>query len=411
MEIFVGRQPILDVNQKVIGYEILYRNNANNQFPDINADQATSDVFNSFLQIGFEDLSEGKPCFVNFTENLLKNDIPAYFHPDMLVVEILETVEPSAEIIETCLHLKQNGYTIALDDFSIGPQDIHLYDPLLEIADIVKIDIRNTSRSRQLQLLSLLKKYDVELLAEKIETPEEYQQCLQDGYQYFQGFFFSEPAILSTRDLPVQNHIYFSIIEELNQNHPDIYKRITEKIEKDIALSYKLLKLINSPAFPTIYKIKSIQQAIVLLGLKEFQKWIYVLSLREAITEIENYTNEVLKMCYIRAKTCELIAAELGKKSDGPSFFLTGLFSLMDTLLKRPMETIVSQLPLDDGIVNALTGTDNVYKKILDLSVAVERAEWQQLDVRIKEVGLHKGNLFNCYKQAILWTQDVLKEI
>ncbi|TCT24651.1 EAL and modified HD-GYP domain-containing signal transduction protein [Melghiribacillus thermohalophilus] len=410
MEVFVGRQPIMDVHQNVFGYEILYRKDAVNRFPDIDADQATSDVIHTFLQIGFKDLSDGKPCFVNFTENLLKNDIPAYFHPDMLVVEILETVKPSSEIIEICRRLKQNGYTIALDDFSIHSSEESLYKPLLEMVDIVKIDIKNTSRSKQLELLNLLNQYDVTLLAEKIETMEEFNRCVKDGFQYFQGFFFSKPSILSTRDLPAQNHIYFSIIEELNNNSPDIYKRISEKIEQDLSLSYKLLKLINSPAFPTIYKIKSIHQAVVLLGLKEFQKWIYVLSLRESITEHENYTNELLKMCYIRAKSCELLASELNL-SEGSSFFLTGLLSLMDSLLKRPMKTIVTQLPLDDAIIRALTGKENTYRKVLDIAIAMERSEFIQIAHQMNRLGLSKEKLFNCYREAILWTQNILKEM
>ena len=279
MEIFVARQPIFTLKQEVCAYELLYRSSNQNRFSHIDGNQATTDVINSFLEIGVDELSEGKPCFINFTEQLLEYAIPTYFQPNMIVVEVLETVKPTDKVIEICRKLKEQGYKIALDDFEMKCEGEN-FNELLKLADIIKVDIRQTSRSEQLNLLTSLKSFNLKFLAEKVETRDEYEQCLKDGYQYFQGYFFSKPMILSTSDMPVFNHNILIILQELSQFEPNI-NRITEIIEADLSLSYKLLKLINSPIIGRVYKIKSIKQAIVLLGLKELRKWIFLLSFRE----------------------------------------------------------------------------------------------------------------------------------
>ena len=223
----------------------------------------------------------------------------------MIVVEVLETVKPTDKIIEICRKLKEQGYRIALDDFEMKCEGEN-FNELLKLADIIKVDIRQTSRSEQLNLLNSLKSYNLEFLAEKVETREEYEQCLKDGYQYFQGYFFSKPMILSTSDMPVVNHNILIILKELSQFEPNI-NRITEIIEADLSLSYKLLKLINSPIIGRVYKIKSIKQAIVLLGLKELRKWIFLLSFRERVKKNNQVPDEAVKMSFTRAKASELI--------------------------------------------------------------------------------------------------------
>lgn len=269
VDIFVARQPILNINQKICAYELLYRNDNESNFSEIDDEQATSNVINSALQIGFEELSEGKPCFINFTEKLLEGTIPVYLHPEMVVIEILETVSPTDKIIKNCKILKSLGYKIALDDFQMSFENENLYK-LLRLADIVKVDIRNTPRKEQLEIFQALNQYDVLFLAEKVETREEYEQCLRDGYRFFQGYFFSKPVILSTSDVPFQNHSVIMIMSELSQQEPDI-ESITKIIQADLSLSYKLLKLINSPVIGPIHKIKSIKQAI-LFGLKRVKE-------------------------------------------------------------------------------------------------------------------------------------------
>jgi c-di-GMP-related signal transduction protein len=409
MEVFVARQPILNLNQEIVAYEILYRRSTENRFPEIDGDQATSDVINSFVQIGFNEISEGKPCFVNFTENLLKLDIPKYFQPGKIVVEVLENVQFTDEVIAICQNLRNEGYKIALDDFVLPENNDPQVFKMLGVTDIIKVDIRTLSRERQRAMLKVLKKFDVELLAEKVETREEYEQCKKEGYQLFQGYFFSKPSILSTHDIPVLGKLFYNITDELSQPEPNIDK-ISEMIVRDLAFSYKLLKFVNTPAFNLIYEIKSIQQAIVILGLKEFKKWVYVLSIREALTDKKGIPNEIFKLCLIRAKMCESIALKKGIKAESSGYFLTGLFSLIHVLLKQPLRKIMEELPLDMNIKYALLGFDSSYKDVLDLSIAIEEASWEEINRLTNELGIEKKDLYKIYRDTMSWIRSVFAE-
>ena len=408
MEIYVARQPIFTLKQEVYAYELLYRSSNQNRFSNIDGNQATTDVINSFLEIGVDELSEGKPCFINFTEQLLEYAIPTYFQPNMIVVEVLETVKPTDKVIEICRKLKEQGYKIALDDFEMKCEGEN-FNELLKLADIIKVDIRQTSRSEQLNLLTSLKSFNLEFLAEKVETSDEYEQCIKDGYQYFQGYFFSKPIIHSTSDMPVFNHNILIILQELFQFEPNI-NRITEIIEADLSLSYKLLKLMNSPIIGRVYKIKSIKQAIVLLGLKELRKWIFLLSFRERVKKNNQVPDEAVKMCFTRAKASELIALNLGKGSESSSYFLVGMFSLIDTLMKQPIEKIMKQLPLEQDIKETILGHQTLYSDVYHLVVGMERAEWDEIARLTEIMGMEKQKLFQLYKEAMKWTKEVMAD-
>ncbi|UOE94035.1 HDOD domain-containing protein [Alkalihalobacillus sp. LMS39] len=408
MDVYVARQPILNKKQDVFGYELLYRSNNEQNMAMIDGDQATSEVIiNGFFHIGYEELTEGKLCFINFTENLLKNEIPTFTNPEKVVIEILETVVLTKEIVDICKKLKAAGYKIALDDFILleGNQFLH---EILQIIDIVKVDIRNTSRAKQLQILHFLNKYNVVLLAEKVETREEYEQCLEDGYDYFQGYFFSKPVILTGQDVPFYNPVIMNVLHELSKREPDVDK-VAQSIEHDVSLSYKLLKLINSPAFRTKSNIKSIKQAIVLLGLEEVKKWLFFLAVRES--NKQHVPTEVIKMSFCRAKECELIAQMIGNQTEQSSYFLIGMFSLIESLLNSPMEKIVSQLPLDEEMKAALLGVQNKYKKVLDIVVSIEQAKWSEVDRLAVKLGLSPKTLFDIHSKSIVWTKDVFLEL
>ncbi|RDW16477.1 hypothetical protein CWR48_16470 [Oceanobacillus arenosus] len=406
MEIYVARQPILNTNQEVCAYELLYRSNEQNEFSNIDGDQATSDVINSFMHIGIDELSEGKRCFINFTDTLLTHSVPEFFPPEMIVVEILETVIPTEQIVESCRKLKEKGYKIALDDFIMRDGDKN-FTKLIELADIIKVDIHNTPNQERKKILKTLKEYNVTLLAEKVETMAEYEQCVKEGYTYFQGYFFSKPAILSTNDVPIYNHNIVLILNELAQSEPNI-DRITGIIETDISLSIKLLRLINSPMVGSIYEIKSIKQAIAYLGFNELNKWIFLLSLRERANQKEKRLDEVTKMCFIRAKIGELIALQKGKRMEAPSYFLVGLLSLIDTLMKQPIDKLMRQLPLDHKIKETILGKNTHYSDIFHLTVTMERAEWRELNILANKVGINKRKLFEIYKEALRWTNGIV---
>ncbi len=409
MEVFVARQPILDEKEETFAYELLYRNNGDNAFPNIDGDQATADVIiNSFLNIGIDSLSSGKPCFINFTENLLKLRVPTYFNPREIIVEILETVVLSKEIVEICRHLKSLGYRLALDDFILQENNPYCRE-LLTLADYVKVDFMSTPFEKRVPIETLAKFYGIKLLAEKVETREEFEEAKERGYVYFQGYFFSKPVVISSHDVPTYFHSYYSVIQGLEMSEPNI-EVITNMIEQDLSLTYKLLKLINSPTYRPKHKIHSIRQAIVLLGLLEIQRWIYVLAVRERSTNNKQLPDEVIRLCLTRAKMCELISKRSMPMDRTSSYFLTGMFSLMDTILAQPMEKILKDLPLLDSIGKALNGEQNELKDVLDLVISIENADWANALEKGEKMGLCQKDISILYQQSCEWTEELLKQ-
>ncbi|SFC77480.1 EAL and modified HD-GYP domain-containing signal transduction protein [Bacillus sp. OV322] len=407
MEVFVARQPIFGKNDELTAYELLYRNSMENSYQAVNHDQATADVIiNSFLNIGIDRLSDGKPCFINFTENLLELNLPTYFPPREIVVEILETVPVTEQLIGICLSLKKQGYKIALDDFVFNKEN-PFSERLLKTADIIKVDFLNTPENMREQIESICKLLNLKLLAEKVETREEYELAKKLGYDYFQGYFFSKPIILTTHDVPSFFHSYYEIIQILSLPEPDI-DHLTSLIEKDLSLSYKLLKLINMPSFRPKNKINSIRQAIVFLGLIEIQKWIFVLAVRDYSGGQSKASSEIARICLTRARACEKIASLSQAGTAAPGFFLAGMFSLMDSIMGVPMKDVLQELSLHEEISQALLGEHNIYKKILDLAIEVEGANWESAEMMCASLGFDSSQVFEACKEALFWSSGLL---
>jgi c-di-GMP-related signal transduction protein len=407
MEVFVARQPVFTDKKEVFGYELLYRNDLENKFPVIDGDKATAEVIiNSFLNIGIDKISNGKPCFLNFTEKLLQLKLPTYFKPNEIVVEILETVEHNQELLQICKDLKGYGYRIALDDFIWNEQDQFTFS-LFPYVDIIKVDFQNTTIPNREKIEKIAKTFNIKLLAEKIETFQEFNQAVLRGYQYFQGYFFAKPTIVSTVDIPAYFHSYMEIINNLSSKEPRI-DIIASWIEKDLSLSYKLLKLINSPAFRPRQKIKSIRQAIVMLGLIEIQKWIYVLAVRDMSDLKQGFSNELITISLTRAKMCEFLVGEKQDATNSP-YFLTGMFSLMDALLNITMEKVLSTLPLHEDICDALKGKANHLKEMLDLAIAVEKGNWEGTNEICSKLGMDGNIVLGNYQKALVWSTNLMK--
>ncbi|MEC2178359.1 cyclic di-GMP phosphodiesterase, partial [Bacillus subtilis] len=335
MRVFVARQPIFNRKEQVVAYELLYRESEENVYSAKDGDQATTDlVINSFLNIGIEKLTEGKRCFVNFTESLMFSNLPTSFNPKQLVIEILEDIPITPALISRCKELKKMGYMLALDDFyAINPQDEDLLEKLMSYIDILKIDFLKTTRMERRTILQTYGCRGLIFLAEKVETRKEYKQAVQDGFQLFQGYFFSEPRIISGHDLSTHFYSYYELLNELSKEQPNI-KRVTEYIERDLSLSYQILKFLNSSHSRLSQKIESIQQAIMLLGFNEIKRWIYILSFKDLSRKGHSSKHEIIKISLIRAKLCELLARKTSRPQPA-SYMLIGMFSLIDTLLHR----------------------------------------------------------------------------
>ncbi|RWZ58859.1 EAL domain-containing protein [Halobacillus fulvus] len=411
MEVFVARQPILDKREHVFGYELLYRNSRENRYvPTVDGNRATTEVLrNSFLTIGLDRLSQNKPCFINFTEDLLFGKVAEYFDPRQLIVEILEDVTFSIDLIRVCRGLKEKGFSIALDDVICVNQP-SLYE-LLPYIDILKVDIQAASVQSRKEIIYLANQHNITLLAEKVETHEEHRRSVLEGFDLFQGFYFSKPDIVSGIDIPVFQTSYVQMMKELSLPYDEInIDRLTEVLEQDLSLTYKLLRLINTSVHKGMVPIQSIKQAVMLVGTEALKKWVYVLSIEESSPVQMDVNPIITKTSLIRAKMCEQVAVRLRLTGQAAGFFLTGFLSMVDVITKRPMKEIMTSIPLDQEIKQALVGTENVYRDILDLVIAMEKADFDKLDKMLEDAEFKFEELFEIYGQAITWTDQLYQD-
>ncbi|MBM7556609.1 EAL and HDOD domain-containing protein [Halanaerobacter jeridensis] len=400
MDVFVARQPIFDINKNVYGYELLYRDGIDNYYKHIDGDVATSEVLNSsFFLIGLKSLTNCKRAFINFTTNLIQSEVPTIFDNQLIVIEILEDINLNFEIINSCQKLKEEGYMIALDDFIFKPK----YLSLLDLADMIKVDFLATTRKEREQIANIALAKGISILAEKVETQEEFEEAVELGFSYFQGYFFSKPVVMSGKDLPISPSNYFRILEELHIAEPDLDK-VAVILERDLSLSYKLLKLINSAAFPIRGRIDSIKKAVTMLGIDEFEKWINLIILKELC---EQKPKEIIRLSIIRAKFSELIAQEIGRE-DKSKFFMMGMFSLLDVLMNDRFENLLSELPIPEEIKSALLKEDGIFANVLKLVLAYEKAEWQKLSQNARELEIEEDKIANFYQKSIEWCNNVL---
>jgi EAL and modified HD-GYP domain-containing signal transduction protein len=395
----MARQPIFDRNMSVFGYELLYRKSMNNFYEGTDDNQATAELLNNaFLTMHFPELTDGGKAFINFSRDMLLNDIPMLLPAQLTVVEVLERVEVDEDVVEVCRKLSEKGYIIALDDFVFSEQ----YLPLLEIAHIIKVEFPVVDHDDQRQLI---KKYKnkIKFLAEKVETREEYQIAYDMGYDYFQGYFFSKPVIIKEKEIPPLNANLINIMELLNHGDPE-YQQVAEIIGTDLGLSFKLLKLANTVCFGSKYEIRHLKQALVRLGFIEIKKWIYILLMKETQT-IEN--KELIKTCFIRAKFMELMAMEIGAPSIQFEYFLTGMFSSIDVLTNKDMEEITNKILLPDSVRDALLGHGSRIKYALDIVTNYELLIWDGLVLDKIADGAVRGDLVNMYMEALVWVMNL----
>lgn len=399
MDIFVARQPIFDRRQKVFGYELLFRSSTQNFFDFSDGNRATADVINNtFFAIGLNEITGGKRAFINFTQKLLIDELPTLLPQDQIAVEILETVEPTPEVIEACARLKQKGYMLVLDDFYLRPN----YAPLIQMADIIKVDFLATDAPIRKALVDRLGGNNLRFLAEKVETSEDFQQGLDMGYSFFQGYYFSKPVVITGKEIPINHITNLELLQELSQPEPD-FDRIEGIIKRDLAFSYNVLKLVNSAAFGLTNRVESLKHALVMLGIRETRKLVSISMLRQIG---KNKPEELLTCSIIRGRFCELIAPKVGLDDMRTDMFLMGLFSVIDALLDRPMQSILQELPISEKVKNALLGNSGGIRLILDLVIAYERGVWEKVNPLIKALGLRAEEAPEIYFQSLSWAQE-----
>lgn len=404
MDIYLARQPIFNRKKQLYGYEILYRGDVNNYFPPkIDGEVATSTVLaHALFNIGLEGLTSGKKALINFTEKHLLAGPPSQLPKEICIVEILEDVAPTSAILDACNELKGAGYSLALDDYIFDKN----HDPLLDVVDIVKVDCQALSLG---EIHDNLKHFSahrpLELLAEKIETHQEFAQCHDMGFDYFQGFFFSKPEIIKKQKLDISKVTLLGLIAEVNRTDFS-FSRVDKMITADVALSYKLLRYINSAYYSLVSKVKSIRHALSYLGESGTRQFVCLAVASELAVQ---KTSELTKLSIIRAQLCKLLAQKGGGGYDESQAFLVGLFSMLDAMLDISMQELMTKIPLAKDLTHALNEKKGPLAPFLLAIEAYEQGNINICEQQLILIGVTPEEMVSSYFEALRWA-DLLND-
>ncbi|GHG68374.1 histidine kinase [Alishewanella longhuensis] len=404
MFFYAARQPILDRNKELIGYELLFRDGIDNAFPNIDGDEATSKMIEgSQFAFGLEDFIGDKPGFINFTLDTLIKKYPSMLPKEQVVVEILETIQPGKRLLAECQDLKEQGYTLALDDYEHRSVWRHFYPHI----DIIKIDFRRTNYQQIEEIKQAIAAFPhIKLLAEKVETNAEFQQALEQGFSYFQGYFFSRPEMMQTRALSPSQLALAELLYETSKADMDL-TQITAVFKRDLTLSYKLLRYSNSAIFKRRAEIETIKHALVVLGQAELKKFLSLLFTAQISTD---KPAELMRLAMTRANFAEGLAA-IGQNVTLEKAFLTGMMSLMDAILDEPIESVMEKLPLANDIKEALINKTGILADYLKLIQCYENADWQKANETIALLKLDVTKVPDAYHQAVQWANEQMKAL
>ncbi len=390
-DIYIGRQPIYDAKLQVVAYELLFRSGQGNQAGVVDGDSATTNVIiNAITEIGMDQLVGDKRAFVNLTRNhiLQMAAQPLPEMRDRLVLEILEDVLAEEDIVAAVHKLAKAGFTIALDDFIYHES----LQPLVDISDIIKIDLMALTTTELEQQVKLLANGKRKLLAEKVETREEFEHCQQLGFDYYQGYYFSKPSIVKGKSLPANKMAIIQLLSKLMDDNTS-NEELAEIITQDITMSIRVLRYLNSAQFGLGHEINSIQQAVMMLGRDTIRNLANLVTM----SQITNKPHELIIISMIRAKMAENIAALVNTDKD--VCFTTGLFSIIDAMLDQPMHILTEQLPLSKNIKQALNSQQGELGKILACVLAYESGDWDKANY----ASLSIDDIRNCYLDALQW--------
>ena len=400
---YLARQPILNRARELFAYELLFRNGLQNSCDGLDLELASTSVMDTSFLIGFEKITAGHRMFINCPREFLLRDYISLFPPASVVVEILENIKPDKEVIEACKRLKQAGYAIALDDFVDSPD----WAPLVALADILKVDFRLTGPTEQTAIVSRYAEKNIRMLAEKVETQEEYAAAMQMGYSLFQGYFFCRPELMQHRKLPSFKLAYLELLRAATAPEFDI-QELALKIKHEASLTFRLLRYLNSAAFGLRSEIRSVAHALSLLGERELRKWIAVVSVGVLA---DGKPDELMTVPLIRGRFCELLAPLAGMPAHANDLFLMGLLSVMDAILDQPLDSILAELPVRSEIKEALQARTGLYWQLLELATAHERADWEKVSVLVSETRMKEEQVSALYVSAVDWSTALRRNV
>jgi EAL and modified HD-GYP domain-containing signal transduction protein len=395
---YVARQPIMDLRGRVHGYELLFRAGPEAAFRG-DGDMATRTMLDNTIIFGLDQLTGGLPAFVNCTRESLTDNLVNVLPASMTVLEVLENIEPTHELITACRKLKASGFRIALDDFTWKPE----FDPLVQIADYIKVDFIQTSEQERKKLLNRLSGVTVAMVAEKIETQEEYRQACHEGFSLFQGFYFCRPMLMENHKIPANRIGHIEVMQLLRSANLDI-RELTKVLKRDPSLTYRLLRLVNSPMCAMRQEVRSIQAALLAVGEDTFRR-IAMLAIASELNS--GRPAEILRMAFIRGHFCEL-AAELCDL-DPTEQYLLGILSLLPAMLLLPMDQLAPSLPLREPIRDALMGLPNLDRILLQWLEGHELGDWEECDATAQSICLDQEKLAAHYAAAVIWAEEAVQ--
>jgi c-di-GMP-related signal transduction protein len=395
---YLARQPILDLQGKVHGYELLYRAGPEESFRG-DGNMATRTMLDNTVLFGLDRLANGALAFVNCTLESLTENLVRVLPPDRTVLEILENLDPTPSLIQACRKLKALGFRLALDDFVWKPN----IEPLVKLADYIKVDFMQSGPQVRQDLFKRLRGVTVMLVAEKIETQEEYKQARQEGFTLFQGYYFCRPVLLKSRKIPANKLSQIKILQLLRNKEIDLEK-LTQLMKREASLTYRLLRLANSPICAIRQEVRSIRTALVMVGDDAFRR-IAILAITSEFNAGQPI--EILHMAFVRGRFCELTAGLCAL--DPTEQYLLGMLSLLPAMMRFPMEKLAPELPLRKEIRDALEGKMNSESPLLQWIKSSERGDWAECDAVAQADGLNQQDLVICYARAVLWAEAALQ--
>lgn len=396
--VFIGRQPIFDRYLRVIGYELLYRSRASDSATFINGDEATSQlILNTFAEIGLEDVVGRQRAFINLTRNFFLEKYPIPFTPRQFVIEVPENLVLDKEILDHIQEFSQKGYQIALDDV-VSLTNIKT---LLNVADIIKLDLSLIPPEKLQPLAYRLQFQRAKLLAEKVETREQFDLCMRAGFDYFQGFFLCRPNLISGHKIPSSRLVLMQLLAKLQD--PDVgFEELEHILAQDAILGYKLLRLTNSAYYGIRSEIKSIRQAMTLLGLEKLRSWLTLILLAEK----QDKPRELTIVAMLRARMSELLALN-AKLSEPEAYFLAGLLSALDAIMDTPLEELLENIRLSLEVKEGLLEGKGLIGQAINCVLAYERAEWE----KVAFLHLNSDLIRDIYLQSLHWVETMRKAL
>lgn len=391
---YIARQPIFNRSEQVIGYELLFRGALENMC--LCADStATNFTSPTSLLTGIQSLCGPQRAFVNCTQEMLIRGTPTLLPPKVLGIEVMESVTADEPVVRACIDLKKAGYTIALAHFVPNGNTL----ALLPFADILKIDVQVTSLDGCLRLVQPFR-HKAQLLAENVETRDQFRATLTQGFDFFQGSFFRKPVMVSTSELPPSALACVRVLQAVNRPELNL-SELEQIIKSEPSFCYRLLRYLNSATFFLQSGVNSIRHALALLGEREIRRWLRLMA---TVLARGGAADGLIIHALTRARFCELISKKVNRSGDDG--FIMGLFSLMEAILGLKMEVLLSLVPLSTDAQEALTGNPSRLRSVLDIAVAYEAAQWDDVARLATELKIQDEDVAKCYCAAVRWSED-----